>query len=135
MHPALHYINLSSTRRFFQLTLLYFICMMGSLKPEVPYGRRLIPPLIDNIARDNPNKVFASIPKSFDLTEGYIDVTYDAFSRAINRAAAFLEDRFGKSTSFETLAYLGPLDIRYFVLICAVCKVGYKVSHSMRCST
>ncbi|KAF8857823.1 acetyl-CoA synthetase-like protein [Acephala macrosclerotiorum] len=101
--------------------------MMGSLKPEVPYGRRLIPTLVDEIAQNDPSKVFASIPKSFDLKEGYVYVTYDKLSRAINRAAAFLEGKFGKSTTFETLAYLGPFDIRYFVLICSACRVGYKL--------
>ncbi len=100
---------------------------MGSLQAELPYGRRLVPTYIDGIAEQNPGKVFACIPKSFDLEEGYVDVTYGAFSRAINRTAAFLEDRFGKGISFETLAYLGPFDIRYFILACAVCKVGYKV--------
>lgn len=108
---------------------------MDSLKPEVPYGRRLIPTLIDEIAQNNPRKVFASIPRSFDLSEGYVDVTYDTLSKAINRAAAFLDGKFGKSTTSEILAYLGLFDIRYFVLICAACKTGYQVSHSVRALT
>lgn len=102
---------------------------MGSVKANVPYGHRLVPVLIDEIATESPEKVFASIPKSVRLQEGYTDVTYRDFSRAIDRAAAFLDDTFGKSGNFETLAYLGPVDLRYFILICAASKIGYKVNH------
>ncbi|KUJ07624.1 acetyl-CoA synthetase-like protein [Mollisia scopiformis] len=100
---------------------------MSSSNTIVPYGRRLVPVVIDEIAQNDPERVFASIPKTTDLSEGYVDVTYDAFSRAINRAATFLERTFGRSGSFETLAYLGPFDVRYYILACGASKVGYKL--------
>jgi hypothetical protein len=33
----------------------------------------------------------------------------------------------GKSTTFETVGYIGPGDIRYLILVVAAIKVGYKV--------
>jgi hypothetical protein len=102
---------------------------MGTINSNVPHGQRLVPVFIDDTAKESPEKVFSSIPKSSRLEEGYIDVTYGDFSRAIDRAAAFLDDKFGKTSNFETLAYLGPFDLRYFIFPCAASKIGYKVSH------
>lgn len=102
---------------------------MGTIRTNVPHGYRLVPAMIDEIATEGLERVFASIPESSKLGEGYTDVTYGEFSRAIDRAAVFLDQIFGKSSTFETLAYLGPFDLRYIILPCAASKVGYKVSH------
>lgn len=89
-------------------------------------GRQLLPVVVDE--RD-PTWIFARVPKSSTtLQDGLIDVTCGAFARAVNRAAGWLEDRFGRSTSFETLAYIGPSDIRYGIIFLAATKLGYKVS-------
>lgn len=100
---------------------------MESMK-NVPHGHRLVPKLIDEIAIEAPEKVFASLPKSATLEDGYIDITYQDLSRAINRAAIFLDENFSRSASFETLAYLGPFDLRYTIFVCAAPKIGYKAS-------
>jgi acyl-coenzyme A synthetase/AMP-(fatty) acid ligase len=103
---------------------------MGSITPDsTPYGRRLIPPLIDEIAEHDPDRVFACIPKTTDLKDGFQDVTFADFARAINRAAGWIEKTLGQSHDgkFETLAYMGPFDLRYYVMIVAACKLGYKV--------
>ncbi|KAF3033927.1 hypothetical protein E8E11_002458 [Didymella keratinophila] len=44
----------------------------------------------------------------------------------VNSAAALLIETYGKSESFETLAYIGPTDLRYFIIMLAGMKVGYK---------
>lgn len=89
-------------------------------------GRRLLPVIVDE--RD-PKQIFARVPKSSTtLRDGLINITYGEFARAINRAAGWLEDKFGRSTSFDTLAYIGPSDIRYGIFFLAATKLGYKVS-------
>ena len=93
------------------------------------YSRRLVPTVVDEIARSEPGKVYAAIPvSSGDLDAGFRDITFAQFASAINGAAWWLERELGKSSEFRTLAYLGPNDIRYPIIAIAAVKVGYKVS-------
>jgi hypothetical protein len=95
---------------------------------STPYGKRLIPVTVDQIAHLTPNKTLACIPFTYDLKDGFRDVSFGDFARAVDRTAWWLESSLGKSTTFTTLAYIGPSDLRYFILIIAACKVGYTVS-------
>jgi hypothetical protein len=94
---------------------------------SVPYGCRLLPVLVDEL---QPKMIFACIPKSTHFQDGFINVTGQSFARAVNRAAGWIQDTLGKSHSFDTLAYLGPSDIRYGIFLLAASKVGYKVTDS-----
>ena len=100
---------------------------MGSLPQVEPvYGQRLIPHLIDDIAHNNPSRTFCSLAKSGDISDGFQDVSYGAFANAINRLAWWIEENLGKTSTFETLSYIGPPDLRYIVLTIAAQKTGYK---------
>src|SRR6187402_1666980 len=99
---------------------------MGSISDNVPYGRRLVPVTIDEIAHETPDRVFTLIPRSSNLQDGYMNVTYGVFARAVDRASAWLEVTFGRSESFETLAYIGPFDLRYYIVVLGATKVGFK---------
>ncbi|KAL9583857.1 MAG: hypothetical protein Q9212_002475, partial [Teloschistes hypoglaucus] len=90
-------------------------------------GQRLLPALVDQLAKDRPDDLFALVPKSNDLNDGFHNITLRDFATCINSVAFWLEDKIGKSTSFETIAYIGPFDPRYFILALASTKVGYKV--------
>lgn len=46
---------------------------------------------------------------------------------AVNCIAHLLNDKLGESQSFETLAYIGPNDLRYHIVLMAAMKMGYKV--------
>ena len=89
--------------------------------------KRLIPNAIDELARTNPNAVFASIPISNDVRNGFRDVTYLDYANAINRAALWLEGELGKTINGEKIGYIAPSDLRYLVLTVAAVKVGYQV--------
>jgi len=89
-------------------------------------GRRLFPSEIDRQAKQTPNKVFASIPRSSDLCKGFQDVTIKDFARSINRLVAYLEPLIGYSKTFNTVAYFGPPDLRYLIVVIAVNKLGHK---------
>lgn len=106
----------------------------NSTRPTPPpnCGRRLLPVVIDERARDEPTRPWASIPlDDWDLTQGYEDVSYRQLARAIHQLAWFIEGSMGgRSTTFETVAYLGVPDIRYHMMEMAVCKTGYKVLFS-----
>ena len=104
---------------------------MGSYTPEPDYGRRLLPVTIDEIARDEPEKIWASLPYSDDdLARGYEDITFGTFANAVNTLAWRIEKDFGKGKDFPTVAYLGAPDVRYHIMQMACAKTGYKVLFS-----
>lgn len=95
------------------------------------YGRRLFPQVVDHLALTEPNRIFASIPKSpTELSTGFQDVTMARLAMMVNSLAKWLEDRIGTNiptTEFRTIAYAGPSDIRYTIIFLAIIKIGAKV--------
>ena len=91
------------------------------------WGRRLLPSLVDSIAKTTPSRTYATIPVTIDLAKGFQDVSFIQMANAINNMANFLEIRFGRSDIFETLCFLGPPDLRTPVLFYAAIKCGFKV--------
>lgn len=109
---------------------------------------QLIPTIIDHNASHNPEKVFASIPvDNNDLSKGFRDITYVELSKAVNKAAFWLEEKLGSAhndttpssegqqgqtpkSSFPTFAFYGTRDLRYSIFAVAAMKAGYKVGES-----
>jgi acyl-CoA synthetase (AMP-forming)/AMP-acid ligase II len=91
-------------------------------------GSRTLLEVLDCKARLHPDKTFASVPKGSDIDHGFRDVTFAEIHRSINATAHWLEDKFGKSTTFETLLYLGVHDLRFTLIFFAAQKCGYTVS-------
>ncbi|KAL8725823.1 MAG: hypothetical protein Q9166_007110 [cf. Caloplaca sp. 2 TL-2023] len=85
---------------------------------------QLIPCAIDEYARLRSKDLFASIPISSRVNDGFQDVTFGGFANAINRAAAWLEESGFQS---EPLAYLAPSDLRHIILAVAAVKIGCNV--------
>ncbi|KAG4268281.1 hypothetical protein FPRO04_12542 [Fusarium proliferatum] len=97
------------------------------MAPAGDLGRRLIPCILDEMSRDEPDRVIYSIAKSADISKGFTEITAREFANAVNKTAWWLEHLVGKSESFQTIGYIGPHDIRYFLLNLACVKVGYQV--------
>ena len=95
---------------------------------EPLYGSRLLPQVVDELAHSDPQRVYATLPLSSDLTKGFQDVTMRQVSQAVNRCAYWLENTIGRSTVFETLSYMGLTDLRYAIVFLAAVKCGFKVS-------
>ncbi|KAI4263576.1 MAG: hypothetical protein L6R42_001290, partial [Xanthoria sp. 1 TBL-2021] len=102
--------------------------IMGSLAipPAPEYGQRLLPTLVDDLARDSPDKLFALIPKSKDLGNGFHEMTYSMLAQSVNTVALWLERTIDRGQRFETIAYIGATDPRYYILALAAAKVGLK---------
>ncbi|KAI9685329.1 MAG: putative NRPS-like protein biosynthetic cluster [Bogoriella megaspora] len=99
---------------------------MASIKGQqalAPNARAPLPRMLDELAKSNPRRIFASIAQSSDATS-FLDVTYRQFANAVNKVAELLERKLGRSSSFTTIAYIGPADIRYFILLIGAIKVG-----------
>jgi len=95
-------------------------------------GQRLIYDIIDQRARDDHSRPYAAIPRTTNISDGFQDISWKVFANAINRCAAWMEARLGVSTSFQAVAYLGPLDLRYQILAVAAGKTGHAVSNLYR---
>ena len=91
------------------------------------YGRRLVPQVLDELAISDPGRVYAAIPKTADVKDGYRDVTVADLAACANFMARWIEDRFGRSDGFETITYVGLSDLKGMALLLGAIKTGYKV--------
>lgn len=90
--------------------------------------RITLPELVSRRADERPEGIFARIPVGPAYSDGFKDVTNMQLHNAVNSAIALLLKTYGKSNTFETLAYIGPTDLRYFIIMLAGIKTDYKVS-------
>lgn len=96
-------------------------------KVQIPWGRRLLPTIVDEVAETNPSRPFATIALTANVANGFRDVTFKEIANGVDSMAYFLQERFGKSQNFETLCYLGSPDLRTPILFYAAIKCGFKV--------
>lgn len=105
--------------------------MEGPKALSLEFTGDLVPHLVDKRAASTPDAVYSEYPASaVTYNEGYRNITYREFANTVNGAANWLVDTLGPGKEFETLAYIGPNDIRYPALILGAVKAGYKVSLS-----
>ncbi|KAF2807321.1 acetyl-CoA synthetase-like protein [Mytilinidion resinicola] len=84
--------------------------------------------VVDGLAKVKPHATYAYLPISpTGYEKGFRKLTYQKFANAVNGLAWWLTTQFGKSTSFETLTYVGPNDFLHNALILACAKTGYKL--------
>ena len=89
----------------------------------------LLPVLIDEIATNDPTALWIEYPAdSTSYDSGYKQITYAQFANAINGTARRMENALGYGEDSETLAYIGPNDPFYGILVVAAVKAGYKVN-------
>ncbi|KAJ0423276.1 hypothetical protein BJY00DRAFT_310406 [Aspergillus carlsbadensis] len=88
---------------------------------------RLLPALLDYRAARSPDLVWAKFPVSpTSYEQGFRAATYAQMRNAVDRVAWLLVEQIGRSKTVETLAYLGPGDLRYHIVLLAAVKTGYK---------
>ncbi|KAH7084377.1 hypothetical protein FB567DRAFT_629884 [Paraphoma chrysanthemicola] len=90
-------------------------------------AHRLIPNVVDELARDDPDRIVYELADADDVTKPFEKISAWRFANAINRAAKWLHDTLGKQDSTPTVGYLGPQDLRYLILVVATIKAGYKI--------
>jgi hypothetical protein len=100
---------------------------MSSPPDEHRKGSRTLLETLDYLASVQPHRAYASIPTSIELSRGFREVTLQDMVHAIDVSAWWLSNLFGKSDSFETVAYVGVADLRYVVFFYGAIKCGYKV--------
>ncbi|KAI9645908.1 hypothetical protein NHQ30_005345 [Ciborinia camelliae] len=96
--------------------------------PQSPdYGARQLHQTLDYLSKVSPGRLYASIPRSSDLSEGFRDITFQDMARCSDFVAHWIQDNIGKSTRFETICYIGVPDLRSVAVFFGSLKCGYKV--------
>ena len=102
---------------------------LRSRRKGVKYGRRLLVTVVDERAKESPDKIWASMARS-NVSDGLRDVTIGELSRAVNFMSWWLEERLWRSKgTIETISYIGAPDVRYGIIFLAAIKLGYKICH------
>jgi hypothetical protein len=91
------------------------------------FGMRLMPQVLDHHAIATPARLYASVPKNGDLSQGFQDVTCEDMAQCVNFMAFWVVKQFGCSDTFETLSYIGIPDLRSVAVFLGAVKAGYKV--------
>ena len=100
---------------------------MSGTSDRIDYGKRLVSVTVDERAKNEPRRPWGSMPCSSNLADGFKTIDYGTLANAVNRAAQWLDTSLGKPKPFETCAYIGSNDFRYFILMIAAVKTGRKV--------
>lgn len=105
------------------------VVTMGSIPKDQPFGKRLLPQVIDKFAASEPDRHFIYVPKGEEARDGCRPYTFGEFANGINYMSSWLLAKVGtpEPGTFPTIAYVGPNDVRYLLLTMAVIKTGYKV--------
>jgi hypothetical protein len=86
-----------------------------------------MPVVLDELAKAQPDRLYAAIPQSADVTEGFRDVSVADMARCVNFMAEWIKNLYGQSQDFEAISYIGIPDLRGAAIFLAAVKCGYKV--------
>lgn len=100
-----------------------------TFKIPLDCGKRLLPAVLDEIATKDPQRTFISVPVSSDLSEGFRDISYGTFGKAVDKYAGWLRAQIGDSGRPKTILFYGPLDLRYLLVFLGTPKAGHIVSY------
>jgi len=90
------------------------------------WKNELLPNIVDHLSRETPQALYDEYPISpLSYDAGYHKIAYCDLANAVNGAASWLSQTLGTSKRHEVLAYVGPNDLRYIVLVLAAVKAGY----------
>ncbi|KAF4950174.1 hypothetical protein FSARC_13280 [Fusarium sarcochroum] len=95
--------------------------------PASTSQHRVLISLIEKITSEDPTRPFTYIPVSSDAKDGWKAVTFDQLAHAVD----YLAYNISKSTANSkdecpTVAYIGPNDVRYPMMLLACIKAGCK---------
>ncbi|KAJ3580262.1 hypothetical protein NPX13_g292 [Xylaria arbuscula] len=93
-----------------------------------PWLAFTLPQLVDKRANENPDSIYGSWPVDPNsYSAGVRNITYAQFANIINGLAWWIEKGSGLGNRDETLAYVGPNDVRFTALVFAGMKSGHRI--------
>ncbi|KAI0799951.1 hypothetical protein GGR55DRAFT_692576 [Xylaria sp. FL0064] len=92
------------------------------------YGQRLLPHIIGDVASKYPRREILLTARSTDPKDGWRPMTFGDYANAINQCAQVIVDTYGRASEggFPTIAYIGPQDARYLIIVIAAVKANYQ---------
>lgn len=99
---------------------------MDSLEENKPFGKRLLTKILDERAKQTPDRVFAELPRGQTLGDGFRNFTYAEMANAVNVMANWLSNELEQDPESrrEPVPYIGPNDLRYILIFYAAQKIG-----------
>jgi acyl-CoA synthetase (AMP-forming)/AMP-acid ligase II len=82
---------------------------------------------LEEKAKWTPHNTYMRYPGPDWETKGYETISWAQLAKAIDKVAYWLDDHLGKATRNDTIAYYGPNDPRYAILVLAIIKTGRNV--------
>jgi hypothetical protein len=67
----------------------------------------LLPQFLEQVAREEPTRIWFTIPNSPDLQTGWRDITFAELNHAVNGFAKWIERSIGVGNGQEVMAYVG----------------------------
>jgi hypothetical protein len=67
----------------------------------------LLPQVLEQVARDEPTRIWFTIPNSPDLETGWRDITFAELNHAVNGFAKWIERSIGVGNGQGVMAYVG----------------------------
>ncbi|KAF7874496.1 uncharacterized protein EAF02_008473 [Botrytis sinoallii] len=91
---------------------------------EFKRANRLIPHILEEEARENPQRIMAMVAKTSDISEGFNEVNAGQFLCGVDFLAHWIDSYKLKSSLTETFAFIGSQDFRYPIIEIACMKTG-----------
>ena len=101
--------------------------MAAAPQPTAPSTPKLLVHAIDEKAKWKPNDTFMRYPGAEWEMKGYASISWVQYTNAINKVACWLDKHLGSNAEDETIAYFGPDDPRYAIIVPASIKTSRKV--------
>lgn len=85
---------------------------------------KLVTTVLDDLARDYPQRTFAEFLQPPHLDQSVLFVTLAEFANAVDRLALWLKEKMEEMAlnSFDMVTYIGLPDIRYYLMPFAASK-------------
>ncbi|KAF7863237.1 hypothetical protein EAF04_007319 [Stromatinia cepivora] len=87
-------------------------------------ANRLLPHVLEEEARKNPQRVVAMVAKTSDISMGFNELTAGQFLHAVDFTAHWIDSHKVDSSPAETFAFIGSQDFRYPIIEFAAMKTG-----------
>ncbi|KAL8995489.1 MAG: hypothetical protein Q9169_004783 [Polycauliona sp. 2 TL-2023] len=100
---------------------------------STPYGKRLIPQILDALAAAEPDRIIYTIARLSDSNTDFVHINAGTFAKAVDKTAWWLQGQTNnaqgqKTNTPQVVGYIGPHDIRHILLTYACVKAGCTVS-------
>lgn len=97
----------------------------GHSEHDFRYGERLLPQVVDQKSKSNPDHVLGLVARSENISKGFSTITYAQIAQAVNFMSYWIDDIFPNGRKSEVICFIGTQDFRYWILEIAAIKTGH----------